>query len=452
MPRSSGGRSSILVDELAHTNIPGSRHPKRYLDVEELLEQRHRRLHHRQHPAHREPERRRGADHARARARDGARLHPRPRRCRRARRPDARRPDPAPEGGQGLRPQAGRAGAQELFLARQSHGPARAGPAPHGRARRRAAARADAGPRHSRAVGRGRAHPRLRQRGSALRRRSCATPSGWPIACTRPGPRFAWRRGEACSSARSERDRVAETHAAGRAARRRGHHAARRRPAHRRRRALASRARRTSRISSSASPRARAGSRSCTARWCTTWCGAPATSASTSSPARSRASQTAREADVSRRMRRVLRSAALHRRPAGRGGRPRRRHAAAAHARRRERRSRVPDGHCRRRRALRAAGRRCWRPWRPRSATTSSSCRRSTPSPSPIRPMSRRSCCSRSLPSSSPISPRAGGRRPSRRRSACARSSRSTPSAASSPAPARSTTCCGPPPTRSPRC
>jgi two-component system, OmpR family, sensor histidine kinase KdpD len=28
----------ILIDELAHTNIPGSRHPKRYLDVEELLD------------------------------------------------------------------------------------------------------------------------------------------------------------------------------------------------------------------------------------------------------------------------------------------------------------------------------------------------------------------------------------------------------------------------------
>jgi two-component system sensor histidine kinase KdpD len=28
----------ILVDELAHTNIPGSRHPKRYQDVEELLD------------------------------------------------------------------------------------------------------------------------------------------------------------------------------------------------------------------------------------------------------------------------------------------------------------------------------------------------------------------------------------------------------------------------------
>ena len=26
-----------LVDELAHTNAPGSRHPKRHLDVEELL-------------------------------------------------------------------------------------------------------------------------------------------------------------------------------------------------------------------------------------------------------------------------------------------------------------------------------------------------------------------------------------------------------------------------------
>src|SRR3984957_16879776 len=28
----------VLVDELAHTNAPGSRHPKRYNDVEELLD------------------------------------------------------------------------------------------------------------------------------------------------------------------------------------------------------------------------------------------------------------------------------------------------------------------------------------------------------------------------------------------------------------------------------
>ena len=27
----------VLVDELAHTNAPDSRHPKRYIDVEELL-------------------------------------------------------------------------------------------------------------------------------------------------------------------------------------------------------------------------------------------------------------------------------------------------------------------------------------------------------------------------------------------------------------------------------
>ena len=34
----------VLVDELAHTNAPGSRHKKRYQDVEELL---HQRLYHR---------------------------------------------------------------------------------------------------------------------------------------------------------------------------------------------------------------------------------------------------------------------------------------------------------------------------------------------------------------------------------------------------------------------
>ena len=29
--------SLLLVDEYAHTNVPGSRHPKRWLDVDELL-------------------------------------------------------------------------------------------------------------------------------------------------------------------------------------------------------------------------------------------------------------------------------------------------------------------------------------------------------------------------------------------------------------------------------
>jgi len=46
----------VLVDELAHTNVEGSRHPKRYLDVRRADGQRHRRLYHRQYPAHREPQ------------------------------------------------------------------------------------------------------------------------------------------------------------------------------------------------------------------------------------------------------------------------------------------------------------------------------------------------------------------------------------------------------------
>ena len=28
----------VLVDELAHSNVPGSRNPKRYLDIQELLD------------------------------------------------------------------------------------------------------------------------------------------------------------------------------------------------------------------------------------------------------------------------------------------------------------------------------------------------------------------------------------------------------------------------------
>jgi hypothetical protein len=62
---------------------PGSRHPKRYLDVQENSEPGHRRLHDAQHPACREPERRRRPDHPHPGTRDGARLHHRPRRRRR---------------------------------------------------------------------------------------------------------------------------------------------------------------------------------------------------------------------------------------------------------------------------------------------------------------------------------------------------------------------------------
>ena len=53
-----------------------------------------------------------------------------------------------------------------------------------------------------------------------------------------------------------------------------------------------------------------------------------------------------------------------------------------------QRRSGLPDGDCGGGGSLRPAGRRCWPASRRRSPTTFSSCRRSTPSPSPIRPMS----------------------------------------------------------------
>ncbi len=77
-------------------------------------------------------------------------------------------------------------------------------------------------------------------------------------------------------------------HAPGRAAGRRGRVAARQGAAHRRRHHCLSRRSTTSRTSSSASRHARAGSSCCTGRSCTIWCGAPATSACTSSPGKSR--------------------------------------------------------------------------------------------------------------------------------------------------------------------
>ena len=48
-----------LVDELAHTNAPGSRNPKRYLDVEELLRAGHQRHHDAQYPTPGKPSRHR---------------------------------------------------------------------------------------------------------------------------------------------------------------------------------------------------------------------------------------------------------------------------------------------------------------------------------------------------------------------------------------------------------
>ncbi len=46
----------VLVDELAHTNAPGSRHPEALPGCRGTAGRRHRRLHDAQHPARREPE------------------------------------------------------------------------------------------------------------------------------------------------------------------------------------------------------------------------------------------------------------------------------------------------------------------------------------------------------------------------------------------------------------
>ena len=119
----------VLVDELAHTNAPGSRHPKRYLDVEELLAAGID-VYTTLNIQHVESLNDVVAQITRVRVRETVPdSHHRPRRRDRADRPDARRPDPAPEGGQGLRPRAGRARARALFLARQPDGAARAGAA-----------------------------------------------------------------------------------------------------------------------------------------------------------------------------------------------------------------------------------------------------------------------------------------------------------------------------------
>ncbi len=63
----------LLVDEYAHSNAPGSRHLKRWQDVEETAGGRDRRVDDLECPAPGEPGRRRLEDHRRARTRDRAR-------------------------------------------------------------------------------------------------------------------------------------------------------------------------------------------------------------------------------------------------------------------------------------------------------------------------------------------------------------------------------------------
>ena len=86
-----------LVDELAHTNVPGSRNDKRWQDVRGAARRRHRRDLHRQHPAPRVAQRRGRAHHRGEPAGDDPRRGRPGRRSDRAGRHDARGPAP-PDG------------------------------------------------------------------------------------------------------------------------------------------------------------------------------------------------------------------------------------------------------------------------------------------------------------------------------------------------------------------
>ena len=165
-----------LVDELAHTNVPGSRNEKRWQDVEELLDAGHRRHLHREHPAPRVAQRRRRGDHRHPAAGDDPRRGRPRRRADRAGRLDPRGAAPADGPRQHLRARQGRRRARQLLPARQPGRPARAGAAVGGRPGRRVAPGLPGAPRHRRAVGDARARRRRRHR--RARRRQPHPPGG----------------------------------------------------------------------------------------------------------------------------------------------------------------------------------------------------------------------------------------------------------------------------------
>ena len=183
----------MLVDELAHTNAPGSRHPKRYLDVEELLAAGidvYTTLNIQHVESLNDVVARITRIRVRETVPDGVLDAA----------DDIELIDLAPDDliqrlqeGKVYVPKTAERALAALLRARQPHRAARAGAAAHRRAGRRAAAVAHARACHPRAVGGRRAHRRLHPREPSLRRRWSATPSGWPTGCTRRGPRSTSR-------------------------------------------------------------------------------------------------------------------------------------------------------------------------------------------------------------------------------------------------------------------
>ena len=185
-PRWRAGPALLLLDELAHTNAPGSRHAKRWQDAQELLDAGHRRVDHAQRPARGEPQRPGGAGHRASRC---ARRCPTACSTRRTRSSSwtcrrtsccsgcARARSTCPE-------QAQRAAAR-LLPQGQPHRAARAGAAAHGRPRRRGHARlpprrtrsSETWPVAERDAGVRRPEPRERPAGAG-------GAAGWPRGCT----------------------------------------------------------------------------------------------------------------------------------------------------------------------------------------------------------------------------------------------------------------------------
>ena len=158
----------IVVDELAHTNAPDSRHPKRWQDVQELLDAgisvwTALNIQHLESLADVV-----SAHHGRRRARDRSRPGLAGGRRRRPGRPHARRTHPAPERRQGLCAGDRAAGDAEFLHSRQFDGLARTGAAAHRRSRRRSDGRLSAPEGDRGSVGGVRASARLRRGGRSV--------------------------------------------------------------------------------------------------------------------------------------------------------------------------------------------------------------------------------------------------------------------------------------------
>ena len=200
-PSSPGAPEVALVDELAHTNVPGSRHAKRWQDVEELLDAGHRRHLDGQHPAPGVAQRRRRGDHrrrqretvpdavVRARRPDRAGRHDARRRCagawptatstppRRSTPPSANyfrlgQPGRPARAGAAVGGRPGRRGARSDYRDAHGHRPSRGRPASG------SSSPSPAAPSGETLIRRGRPHRRARRRRRAGRRPRRAAPTG----------------------------------------------------------------------------------------------------------------------------------------------------------------------------------------------------------------------------------------------------------------------------------